>query len=223
MAHLDYTYDARTKARILPVKNLYRGGGKRCMDVSLSLALLPIILPVIAILCILNALSIGAPLFRHTRVGKDGRPFNCWKLRTMPSDSDQVLKTYLANTPSAADEWSKTQKLTNDPRVTPFGRFLRRSSLDELPQIWNVFRGDMSFVGPRPVTQGELHHYGVVAREYLSVRPGVTGVWQVYGRGNGCYKERVQMDRLYCRAISAHQDVQLIAMTALVLLKVTGK
>jgi lipopolysaccharide/colanic/teichoic acid biosynthesis glycosyltransferase len=141
----------------------------------------------------------------------------------MRPNSDQLLEAYLLENPIAADEWARTQKLTNDPRVTTFGRFLRRTSLDELPQLWNVLRGDMSFVGPRPITQSELHHYGSTAHDYLAVRPGVTGIWQVYGRANGCYKERVRMDQMYCHAISVNQDLVLILMTAFVLLKVTGK
>ena len=223
MAHLEFTSSSSTKTAATPVEHAYRRGGKRCFDLMLALALLPVLVPAICILGLLNVLNIGSPIFGHTRIGHNGRGFNCWKMRTMHPNSDQLLTAYLARNPTAADEWKKNHKLKHDPRVTSFGRFLRRTSLDELPQIWNVIRGEMSFVGPRPITQGELYRYGGAAHEYLSVRPGVTGLWQVYGRTNGCYKERVRMDTLYCHAISVHQDLALIAMTALVLMKTTGK
>jgi lipopolysaccharide/colanic/teichoic acid biosynthesis glycosyltransferase len=141
----------------------------------------------------------------------------------MRPNSDHILSTFLASNPAAKAEWAQTQKLKNDPRVTPFGRFLRRTSLDELPQIWNVICGDMSFVGPRPITRQELDRYGKNARGYLSVRPGVTGLWQIHGRTAGCYKERVRLDTMYCRAITFHKDLTLIAMTGMVVLKATGK
>ena len=223
MAHLGFASSTTTTVAAVPVESTYRHGGKRCFDLLLGFALLPILLPTICILTILNTLSIGSPIFGHTRIGQDGRSFACWKMRTMLPASDHVLTAYLAQNPSAADEWAKTQKLKNDPRVAQFGRFLRRTSLDELPQIWNVIRGDMSFVGPRPITQNELSRYGHATHKYLSVRPGITGLWQIYGRANGCYKERVQMDTVYCNAITVHQDLALIAMTALVLIKATGK
>jgi exopolysaccharide production protein ExoY len=223
MAHLEFTSRSSTTTIFTPAANAYQRGGKRCFDLLFALVLLPILVPITFLFVILNSLNIGSPIFGHARIGKNGHRFMCWKLQTMHPDSDHILTAFLASDPSAAAEWAQTQKLKDDPRVTSFGWFLRRTSLDELPQIWNVICGDMSFVGPRPITQCELHRYGGDASEYLSVRPGVTGLWQVYGRANGCYKERVRLDTNYCHAITMHQDLALIAMTALVVIKATGK
>lgn len=223
MAHLEFASSSSPKTAARPVENTYCRGGKRCFDLVLAFVLLPILVPAICILVVLNALNLGSPIFGHKRIGQNGRSFMCWKMRTMHSHSDHILTAFLDKNPSASDEWTTTHKLKNDPRVTSLGGFLRRTSLDELPQVWNVIRGDMSFVGPRPITQDELHRYGAATQQYLSVRPGVTGQWQVYGRANGCYKERVRMDARYCSAITIYQDLILIAMTTLVFLKVTGK
>jgi lipopolysaccharide/colanic/teichoic acid biosynthesis glycosyltransferase len=223
MAHLEFTSDAATKSATVDISNAYQRGGKRCLDLFFSVILLPVLAPVIGILTILIIMTFGSPIFGHTRIGRNGKIFTCWKLRTMRPNAQNLLDEYLAHNPAAAKEWEQTQKLKNDPRVTPFGRFLRRTSLDELPQIWNVIRGEMSLVGPRPITQNELSRYGTSAPEYLATRPGVTGVWQIYGRSNGCYKERVQMDTFYCRAISVHHDLMLIVMTLFVILRTTGK
>ena len=223
MTHLEFTSSSSTGAAFSPVENVYQQGGKRCFDLLLALALLPILAPAIFVFAMLNTLTTRSPFFGHTRIGKDGHRFICWKLQTMHQDSDHILATFLSGNPSAAKEWAQKRKLKNGPRVTSFGRFLRRTSLDELPQIWNVICGEMSFVGPRPITQCELQRYGGNASEYLSVRPGVTGLWQVYGLANGCYKERVRLDPIYCHAITVHRDLALIAMTALVVIKATGK
>ena len=141
----------------------------------------------------------------------------------MIPDAETRLSAVLAANPIAATEWNRTQKLQNDPRVTRLGRFLRRSSLDELPQIWNVLRGEMSLVGPRPVTPPELARYGLRAATYLSLKPGVTGLWQVAGRSNGCYAERLQMDQTYALSIGMWCDLGLIGRTAFVLIKPTGR
>lgn len=223
MAHLELTSNASNKTATVDITNAYQRGGKRCLDLFFALVLLPLLVPVIAILAILNTVNFGSPFFGHKRIGRNGKVFTCWKLRTMRPNAQSLLAEHLAENPIAATEWKRTQKLENDPRVTSFGLFLRRTSLDELPQIWNVIRGEMSLVGPRPITQNELSRYGNSAAEYLAARPGVTGVWQVYGRANGCYKERVRMDTFYCRAITIHHDLILIAMTLFVLLRTTGK
>jgi len=140
----------------------------------------------------------------------------------MVPDAERKLVAYLSAHPDAADEWERTQKLTNDPRITPVGRFLRKTSLDELPQIWNVIMGDMSFVGPRPVTEGELDKYGMYANTYLSMKPGITGEWQVKGRSDGCYVKRREMDVAYSKEISMLKDIKLMLRTVLVVVRPTG-
>lgn len=140
----------------------------------------------------------GAPIFfGHYRVGRDGRLFRCLKFRSMYVNAEQMLAHVLRDDAEARAEWARDHKLTKDPRVTPVGDFLRRTSLDELPQLFNVLRGEMSLVGPRPITVSELTRYGRVRWHYLSVRPGMTGLWQVSGRNETSYAERVAMDRYY--------------------------
>jgi Undecaprenyl-phosphate galactose phosphotransferase WbaP len=140
----------------------------------------------------------GAPIFfGHYRVGRDGRLFRCLKFRSMYVNAEQMLADVLRDDAEARAEWARDHKLTKDPRVTPVGDFLRRTSLDELPQLFNVLRGEMSLVGPRPITVSELTRYGRVRWHYLSVRPGMTGLWQVSGRNETSYAERVAMDRYY--------------------------
>lgn len=223
MTHLNFTSNASVDAARALDFGTYQRGGKRCLDLILALLFLPIVVPVIITMFAINRGTGSATFFGHPRIGKNGDRFVCWKIQTMTPNSEYILKAHFENNPLAIKEWHQKQKLVNDPRVTTFGRFLRRTSLDELPQIWNVFRGDMSFVGPRPITESELHHYGARAKDYFSARPGITGVWQVYGRANGCYKERVQMDLSYCRAISIFSDLSLIALTGLVVFKATGR
>ena len=223
MSHMDMASQTRFADTKPSRGNTYQRNGKRCFDVALGLALLPIIVPVLLWILFLSRIIGGVTLFGHTRVGRYGQQFTCWKVQTMFENSNSILAQHLANNPCAAEEWRRTQKLTSDPRVTPLGRFLRRTSLDELPQIWNVLRGDMSFVGPRPVTQAEMHRYGNSIHAYQSVRPGITGQWQIYGRMDGCYQKRVQMDEKYCRTISIFSDLNLIVLTGMLLFKITGK
>lgn len=202
----------------------YEGFGKRAFDIVLAILLLPVLVPVIACLAITAWRTDGAaPFFGHVRVGKDGRRFRCWKIRTMIVGAQEKLAAYLADNPAAAAEWARDHKLTNDPRITWFGAFLRRTSLDELPQIWNVLKGEMSFVGPRPVVEAELEKYGRSVEYYLSMKPGITGLWQVSGRNDVTYTQRVAMDRAYNRLVSPILDIQIIAMTGLSVLKLTGK
>lgn len=162
-------------------------------------------------------LTTGRPaIYRHQRIGYRGKPFHCLKFRSMTPDSDAVLEQFLADNEAAREEWRLTFKLRNDPRVTRFGCLLRRTSLDELPQFWNVLRGDMSLVGPRPVVRKELDcFYGAdAAKMYESVKPGLTGPWQVGGRSDTTYKERVAFDCDYVRNCSTWGDIKLIARTA---------
>jgi lipopolysaccharide/colanic/teichoic acid biosynthesis glycosyltransferase len=223
MAHLDLHSTLDASGHYTARQLVYRHFGKRVLDLVIAGALLPIVLPLIAVLCVLVRRD-GAPgLFAHRRIGKGGATFTCWKIRTMVPDADAQLGTYLAANPTAAAEWDRSQKLQHDPRTTRLGRRLRRTSLDELPQIWNVLRGEMSLVGPRPVTQPELARYGLRAAAYLSLKPGVTGLWQVAGRADGCYAERLQMDQTYALSVGMFQDLSLIARTALVLVRPTGR
>ncbi|MDF3418562.1 sugar transferase [Sulfitobacter sp. KE29] len=192
-------------------------------DLGLGLMLLPVLLPVILVLCTLVAMDGGLPIFGHRRIGKGGREFRCWKIRTMVVDAEERLKKHLADNPEAAAEWEQNFKLENDPRITRMGRFLRKSSLDELPQLFNVFRGEMSFVGPRPVVRDELLRYGLHQQVYMSMRPGVTGLWQVSGRNDVAYDQRVSMDVQYAREVSLVQDARIVAKTVTSVLSLTGK
>ncbi|SFJ37260.1 sugar transferase [Jannaschia pohangensis] len=196
---------------------------KRAFDVAFAIVLLPILVPVIAVLYILTRLDGGPGFFGHRRIGKDGAEFRCWKIRSMVVDAKSALAKHLAENPDAAAEWARDFKLADDPRITPLGRFLRRTSLDELPQIWNVLCGEMSFVGPRPVTAEELGKYRTYKHCYLSVKPGITGVWQVSGRGEVDYDTRVAMDVAYFRNHNLLNDISIIARTAGVMLRRTGQ
>lgn len=165
----------------------------------------------------------GPILFAHTRIGKDGKPFPCYKFRSMVVNSQEMLQKYLAENPAAREEWERDFKLKDDPRVTPIGKVLRRTSLDELPQIFNVLRGEMSLVGPRPVIQEELDkYYGETAKLYCTVKPGITGLWQVSGRSDTTYDERVAMDREYIQSRSFFGDVIILCKTIKVVLSGGG-
>lgn len=201
----------------------YRMAGKRVFDMCLAVLLVPILSPVIFALWLIVQRDGGKGFYAHTRVGQDGTKFKCWKIRTMVSDSSQHLKTYLAENPEAAEEWARDHKLTNDPRITPIGRFLRKTSLDELPQLWNVLCGDMSFVGPRPIVVDEMPRYRENLAIYLAMKPGITGLWQVSGRNDVTYDERVEMDVSYFSKMSLALDVTLILKTASSVLNRTGK
>ena len=196
--------------------------GKRMLDVTLILAFLPVFLPLIAALGLLASLGGGQGFYGHRRIGRNGRAFRCWKIRTMVPNADQALRAHLKDNPIAALEWAASFKLKNDPRVTRLGRILRKTSLDELPQIWNVLMGDMSLVGPRPITAAELLFYGDDQWAYLGQRPGVTGMWQVHGRADGCYIARVRFDRRYLQESGLITDLSLILRTGFCVLARTG-
>ena len=157
--------------------------------------------------------SSGPVIFKHTRIGKNGKPFSCYKFRSMCVDAKEKLEELLANDPEARAEWERDFKLKNDPRITQSGAFLRKTSLDELPQIFNVLRGEMSLVGPRPIIQEELERYGEHAGDYLMVKPGITGMWQVSGRSDIDYAERVSLDSWYVRNWSVWIDILLLWRT----------
>ena len=197
---------------------------KRLFDVSFSLLALVIILPIMIPLAIAIKLTDGGSVFfRHERVGFRGRKFKLLKFRSMYPDADRRLKEILEKDPKAREEWERTFKLKNDPRVTPIGKFLRKTSLDELPQFFNVLKGDMSIVGPRPVVEEELKkYYREKAEIYKSVKPGITGYWQVEGRSDvEDYEERVRMDEWYVKNQSFWLDIKIILKTIKVML--TGK
>jgi exopolysaccharide production protein ExoY len=181
--------------------------------------LLVLLSPLMAIVAFLIWRHDGAPvLFAHYRVGHEGRLFRCMKFRTMFRNAERELADALQNDPQARAEWERSQKLGNDPRVTRIGRFLRRTSLDELPQLLNVVRGEMNLVGPRPITVAELARYGRTRWHYLSVRPGITGLWQVSGRNNTTYDERVALDRCYVEQRSFWFDIGILLRTVRVVL-----
>lgn len=187
---------------------------KRGLDVCAAIAALLFLAPLMALVAF--ALFIDSPgpiLFGHTRVGRNGTLFRCWKFRTMVVDAESALQRYLASHPEAAEEWRERRKLKQDPRCTRIGRFLRKSSIDELPQLFNVLRGDMSLVGPRPVTVSELEMYGEAGVYYLSVRPGITGLWQVSGRDNVSYEHRVRLDSLYVQRWTLAKDLTILMRT----------
>lgn len=197
---------------------------KRALDIVLSLVGIVFVVPVVALLAALVARDGGSPFFGHMRVGRDGKPFKCWKLRSMVIDAQERLDKLLASDPEAAAQWKEQRKLDDDPRITRFGQFLRRSSLDELPQLLNILKGEMSFVGPRPVPRSELdENYGHNKVVYERMRPGLTGQWQVSGRNDVSYAERVQMDIDYFHSMSVWNDLKIIAQTVLAVLNRTGK
>lgn len=202
--------------------SVYRTHGKRALDLALCLLLLPVAAPTVAVLWALARRDGGPGLFGHVRLGRDGRAFRCWKIRTMRPDAELALARHLARNPRAAHEWRAQRKLEGDPRVTPLGRVLRRTGLDELPQLWNVLRGEMSLVGPRPVTGAELACYGDAARDYLRLRPGITGLWQVAGRDTGAPELRGRLDRAYAARLGLWSDLRILAQTPLALARQPG-
>ena len=197
---------------------------KRALDILVATLMLLAMWPVLLFLAVvIRRRTGGAVLFRHRRVGRNGQPFDCLKFRTMVPDADAVLGELLLRCPEARAEWAETGKLRDDPRVLGrVGRALRRFSLDELPQIFNVIRGDMSLVGPRPVIHSELAHYEANLRWYLSARPGLTGPWQVSGRNDIGYSERVALDVDYVRNLSLRRDALILLRTPVAMLSGRG-
>jgi Undecaprenyl-phosphate galactose phosphotransferase WbaP len=192
---------------------------KRSGDIFFSLTVLTLGSPVFLALALLVKISSRGPVFYvQQRVGRDYRSFGCIKFRTMRRDADRILSRLLSESADLQEEFRNDFKLRNDPRITRLGRFLRRSSLDELPQFLNVLRGEMSLVGPRPIVRQELPRYGDRMEEVLAVRPGLTGLWQVSGRNNLSYDERVALDLRYARHRSVWMDLSIIARTIGVIL-----
>ena len=187
---------------------------KRPFDVMMALILIAVLTPIFAVICVTLLLTDGRPIFfRHQRIGRHGRMFDCLKFRTMQSNSADLLKRHLALDPEARLEWKANRKLKNDPRVTTLGIAMRKSSMDELPQLFNILRGDMSFVGPRPIVRDEVSYYGRSIAAYMSTRPGLTGPWQISGRSDASYETRVRLDCEYAQNYSLLKDVVIIVKT----------
>jgi exopolysaccharide production protein ExoY len=199
---------------------LYRNGAKRALDILLVLIALPAVLPLVAVLAALVWREGGNPFYIQQRVGRNGRMFRMWKLRSMVSDADARLEGHLAADPVARAEWDCTQKLVNDPRITPLGHILRRSSLDELPQLWNVLKGEMSLVGPRPMMPCQQALYP--GRAYYRLRPGITGFWQISQRNRCTFADRAKFDAVYDRRLSLGTDLKVLFGTIRVVLRCTG-
>lgn len=197
---------------------------KRVFDIIFSLCALTFGLPLFALIALtIRLTSPGKAVYFHERIGRGGKPFHCYKFRTMYADADERLQELLENDPEIRREWESCHKLKNDPRVTPIGQFLRKTSLDELPQFWNVLKGDLSVVGPRPVVHAEVQkHLGAKAAKILSVRPGLTGIWQVSGRSDTSYVTRIKLDEKYVDHVhrrSAPLSLDLIALDLKLIVK----
>ena len=186
----------------------------RAFNIVASLSILVFAAPLMLAIALLIWLQDGGNvLFGHTRIGYNGQRFKCLKFRSMVMDADVRLKRLLDSSPEAREEWARDHKLRQDPRITPLGAFLRKASLDELPQLINVLRGDMNLVGPRPIVDGEIERYGRYFQHYCSVRPGITGLWQISGRNDVSYRRRVAMDVIYARVKSPIMDLYILIGT----------
>ncbi|MCL3881445.1 sugar transferase [Marivita sp. GX14005] len=201
-------------------KCVYRDHVKRLMDIALVLCAAIPVLVVLMICAALVALDGGSPFYTQRRVGRFGTSFRMWKLRSMVPDADDALRKHLAADPEARAEWDRTQKLRNDPRITRIGQFLRKTSIDELPQLWNVLKGDMSLVGPRPMMVEQRAIYPGSA--YYALRPGVTGLWQISVRNESSFAERAQYDAEYLGKVTLLADLSIMWKTLSVVAKGTG-
>lgn len=216
-----FLHDGTASAVSGPVrKGLYRSIGKHVLDSLLVILTAPFVLPIIAIMALLVARDGGNPFYIQDRIGARGKTYRMWKLRSMVVDAEHKLEEHLASDPAARLEWNRDQKLKSDPRITSIGRFLRRSSLDELPQLWNVLRGDMSLVGPRPMMPSQQALYP--GQDYYALRPGITGSWQVSERNKSTFADRALFDTAYNRELSLKEDIRILAATVRVVLKATG-
>jgi lipopolysaccharide/colanic/teichoic acid biosynthesis glycosyltransferase len=207
----------------VPRRSFYQRRGKRALDLGLGAPLLLLALPVIVLLAFLTMLTSGwPPFYAARRMGVGGREFSMWKIRTMRRDADESRLQWSETHPELALEYALYQKVRNDPRVTRLGAILRRASLDELPQLWNVVRGDMSLVGPRPYFFEELVETPGVLGVICSVKPGLTGPWQVGGRNRLLPDERMELDRQYARDVSPSSDLRYLLGTARCILRMDG-
>ncbi len=216
--HYFISHDVVVMAAESAIANPFKRAAKRGFDIATASFLIVILSPLLLAIAIMIRRGGGPALYRHKRVGFEGQTFGCIKFRSMDVNGDRILADLLAKDPEAAAEWAATQKLRNDPRITPIGRFLRNTSLDELPQLLNVIRGEMSLVGPRPVVQSELSFYGENADYYMQARPGLTGLWQVSGRSDTTYEQRVRLDVWYVRNWTLWHDLAILMKTIPVVL-----
>ncbi|RLK07359.1 sugar transferase [Ruegeria conchae] len=199
---------------------IYRSVFKRLLDLTIVLLALPIVAPIVLVLALLVARDGSNPFYAQSRVGRDGRIFKMWKLRSMVPNAQSMLDDYLSANPEARSEWDETQKLQNDPRITQFGLALRKTSLDELPQLWNVLMGEMSLVGPRPMLPEQRKLYPGEA--YFSLRPGMTGSWQVSERNATSFASRAEFDTSYARNLNLKTDLGILYSTVGVVVRATG-
>ena len=226
LKHSTVNEDVPHRARISQPRHqrrhgFYRDAGKMVFDWLLVLASLPVVVPLIGILAFLVVLDGSAPLYRQLRVGRNGKIFRMLKIRTMVPDAEHTLQDYLEKNPEARAEWEHKQKLRYDPRITRLGLFLRKSSLDELPQLWNVLRGDMSLIGPRPMLVDQRPLYPSLSYYYL-LRPGITGLWQVSDRNESSFVDRAKFDTDYYNDLSLQMDLSIFVRTIGTVLRGTG-
>jgi undecaprenyl-phosphate galactose phosphotransferase len=203
-------------------REIHRIRSKRVFDLVVAAVLLIGIGPAMLVIAWLVRRDGGPSLFGHTRIGASGRTFRCWKFRTMVVDSDRVLRELLERDPEARAEWERDFKLRRDPRITGIGAFLRKTSLDELPQLINVLTGEMSLAGPRPIVRQEVERYGEYIVSYWQCRPGLSGPWQVSGRNDVSYQTRVTLDHHYVENWSFARDIAILAKTVVVVLRRSG-
>jgi len=213
------TFESRLLAQNR-ARGFYRGALKRGFDLALVLLLALPALVILIPFALAIWLSGGAPFYSQIRIGRNGRPFRMWKLRSMVPDAERLLQAHLAADPAARREWERYQKLRNDPRVTPIGRFIRKSSIDELPQLFNVLTGDMSFVGPRPMLAEQRDIYPGTA--YYAMRPGLSGYWQIAARNESSFAERALYDTRYFQDLSFLTDLWVLLRTFRVVLRGAG-
>jgi lipopolysaccharide/colanic/teichoic acid biosynthesis glycosyltransferase len=205
-------------------RGFYPRFGKRVLDIGLALPMVLVATPVIAVLGLLVVITSGwPPFYSSTRIGQSGRKFRIWKLRTMVKGADEQLVSLRFENPQVEAEFSKFFKLSSDPRITPIGRVLRRTSLDELPQLWSVLKGDMSLIGPRPLVSEELAYYGDSLDEFLTMKPGVGGLWQVSGRNFIGYPERARLELQYRDRMGFFTDLTLLVRTLLAAFRLDGR
>lgn len=213
-ANLDFDADFEPRA------GLYGRYFKRVVDLAIVVLAAPVVVPIVLLLAVLVARDGHSPFYRQDRVGKEGRIFSIWKLRTMVPNADRHLAEYLDANPTARGEWDETQKLKVDPRVTGFGQRLRKTSMDELPQLWNVFVGDMSLVGPRPMMTEQQDLYS--GKAYYSLRPGLTGYWQISDRNSSSFAARASFDTRYSNELNLSTDISVLSKTIGVVVRGTG-
>lgn len=201
-------------------RGFYKTYGKRAIDIALILFATPFILPVVAVIALMATSKDASPFYFQRRVGKGGKIFNLVKIRTMVPNAEAALEAHLAADPAARQEWNSTQKLKHDPRITTAGHFLRKSSLDELPQLWNVLKGDMSLIGPRPMMVDQQKLYPGTA--YYALRPGISGAWQVSDRNDSSFADRATFDTDYNTTLSFKTDLSILVRTFGAVVRCTG-